>query len=91
MEYAATLPLRQHVTDPTSWAAVDVYEPSYPTGPISALSVRVMAIELARVTLNVIAHNIFYIVLCDMWASVILLKCTTIAADERNNMTCQNV
>ena len=50
MEYAATLPLRQHVTEPTSGAAVDVYEPSYPPGPISALSVRDLVIEPARVT-----------------------------------------
>ena len=50
MEYAAILPSKQHVTDPTSRAVVDVYEQFYPTGPISALSVTDLSIKPARVT-----------------------------------------
>ena len=50
VDYAATLLLKQYVTDPTFVAAVDVYEPFYLTGPISALLVTYLAIKPARVT-----------------------------------------
>ena len=50
MEFAAALPLKQHVTGPTSGAAVDIYEPFNPSGPISALLVTDPVIEQTRVT-----------------------------------------
>ena len=50
MEYAATLPSKQHVTDPTYGVAVDDYEPFDATGPISALSVTDLAIKPAMIT-----------------------------------------